>query len=367
MAAPAASSAAVAAASADPADGEQLASRNHAPLSAAPVPAWWHGPAAGALAGVTARLVVYPADTIKAQLQVQGSLQCNPATSSATAAASSASASASSRTSAGAPGAPPAAHASAAARPQQPPQLHQQAPLRGTLAAARAILAAEGAPGFYRGLGAVLVGVVPANLAYFGGYEASKAAIAGAWGGPGGQPLLPPGPAADMAAGVGAQVLAGVVYTPIDIVKERLQVGRGHKPPGVVVRESAYKRSRMLKGWGKGGSQDQQLSGMWTEGEGPWRQGVGACRCIWRVSCAALFTFLVMSLRTPLLFPCHHCCLCVYVRSCVCMCVCVYFCMCVSLQATLSLSSFHLFAHMQPQGLVPSTAKPQPLPSCPSP
>jgi solute carrier family 25 citrate transporter 1 len=75
------------------------------------------------------------------------------------------------------------------------------------------MLATEGPIGFYRGFGAVLWGVVPANLAYFGGYELGKAIMPGHWG-----------MAGDMATGALAQVLAGVVYTPIDIVKERMQV-----------------------------------------------------------------------------------------------------------------------------------------------
>lgn len=75
--------------------------------------------------------------------------------------------------------------------------------------------AAEGVAGFYRGFGAILVGVVPASAAYFGGYESGKLLVGG--GG---------GVAGDMAVGLWAQLVAGVVYTPIDIVKERLQVHR---------------------------------------------------------------------------------------------------------------------------------------------
>lgn len=77
------------------------------------------------------------------------------------------------------------------------------------------VAAAEGAAGFYRGFGAILAGVVPASAAYFGGYESGKLLVpAGA------------GVAGDMAVGVWAQLVAGVVFTPIDIVKERLQARR---------------------------------------------------------------------------------------------------------------------------------------------
>lgn len=37
----------------------------------------------------------------------------------------------------------------------------------------------EGLYGFYRGFGAVALGSVPANLAYFGGYEGAKALLPG--------------------------------------------------------------------------------------------------------------------------------------------------------------------------------------------
>jgi solute carrier family 25 citrate transporter 1 len=56
-------------------------------------------------------------------------------------------------------------------------------------------------------------GVVPANIAYFGGYEVGKRCVPGHWGIGG-----------DMAIGAVAQVLAGIIYTPIDVVKERMQV-----------------------------------------------------------------------------------------------------------------------------------------------
>ena len=75
------------------------------------------------------------------------------------------------------------------------------------------LAATEGLAGFYRGFGAMLVGLVPASMAYYGGYESGKALIPAKHGVLG-----------DMAVGIWAQLVAGVVYTPIDIVKERLQV-----------------------------------------------------------------------------------------------------------------------------------------------
>lgn len=64
--------------------------------------------------------------------------------------------------------------------------------------------------GLYGGFGAVVVGAPFASGAYFVGYESGKRAL---------------GDSAFASAGAGmwAQALAGVVYTPVDVVKERLQ------------------------------------------------------------------------------------------------------------------------------------------------
>eukprot|EP00877_Chromochloris_zofingiensis_P001306 jgi/Chrzof1/11176/Cz05g26210.t1 len=124
----------------------------------------WHGLLAGAISGVASRAIVHPADTVKARLQVQGAL----------------------------------------------PQSQRYS---STLSAARQMAYKEGVLSFYTGFGAVLWGVIPANLAYFGGYELGKRIMPSTWG------LL-----GDMGTGAVAQLLAGVIYTPVDIVKERLQV-----------------------------------------------------------------------------------------------------------------------------------------------
>jgi solute carrier family 25 citrate transporter 1 len=125
----------------------------------------WHSFAAGAISGIAARLVTFPADTLKARLQIQGAVKANAAYSN-------------------------------------------------TWSAARHMLRSEGPASFYKGFGAVLLGAVPANLAYFGGYELGKRMM----------PQQMGSIVADMATGAFAQVLAGIVYTPIDIVKERMQV-----------------------------------------------------------------------------------------------------------------------------------------------
>ncbi|KAG2435115.1 hypothetical protein HXX76_007200 [Chlamydomonas incerta] len=124
------------------------------------------GALAGPVAGVCSRFITYPPDTIKARLQIQGA----------------------------SPGGGPARYS-------------------GTWNAVVQVARQEGLHGFYRGFGAVALGSVPANAAYFGAYEAAKAVVPPGWG-----------VAGDMAVGAAAQLVAGVVFTPIDIVKERLQV-----------------------------------------------------------------------------------------------------------------------------------------------
>ncbi len=70
----------------------------------------------------------------------------------------------------------------------------------------------------------MLWGVVPANIAYFGAYEAGRTIVPKVADGL--SPVVQ-----DMAVGTVAQFLAGAVYTPIDIVKERLQVTGLPKQP----------------------------------------------------------------------------------------------------------------------------------------
>lgn len=130
----------------------------------------------GAMSGVLARFFTHPMDTVKARLQVQGALAFQPAQVAGVGAVS--------------------------------------LPYSSTSDAIRKVLHAEGMHGFYRGFGAVMGGVPLASAMYFGGYELSKRSIEQDWG-----PT-----AAYIGAGVVAQAAAGLVYTPTDLVKERLQV-----------------------------------------------------------------------------------------------------------------------------------------------
>lgn len=143
---------------------------------------------AGVVAGLVSRLVTFPADTLKARLQVVGALRNNCSNGSSAVPLASA------KVPGGNPGAPPAA------------------------AVAQLLWQREGLSGFFRGFGAVALGTVPGQAAYFGGYECGKLIIDQDHG------ML-----GDMAVGCIAQLIAGVAFTPIDIIKERLQV-RGHWP-----------------------------------------------------------------------------------------------------------------------------------------
>jgi len=125
---------------------------------------------AGGVSGVAARLLTHPMDTVKTQMQVQGAV--------------------------------------AAAGGNR--ALHY----RGVADAVAKIVANEGVRGFYRGFGAVFTGIPFASGAYFGGYEGAKMLV----------PADAFGPTATyIVTGMLAQSLSGVVYTPLDVVKERLQ------------------------------------------------------------------------------------------------------------------------------------------------
>ncbi|URD85028.1 Mitochondrial carrier protein [Musa troglodytarum] len=91
------------------------------------------------------------------------------------------------------------------------------------LRAAAAILRHEGPRGFYRGFATSLAGTVPARALYMGALEATKSAVGTAT-----LRLGVPEPtasaAASAAAGLSSAVAAQVVWTPIDVVSQRLMV-----------------------------------------------------------------------------------------------------------------------------------------------
>ncbi|GBF95304.1 mitochondrial carrier protein [Raphidocelis subcapitata] len=89
-----------------------------------------------------------------------------------------------------------------------------------TLQALRAVLRREGVGGLYRGVTAVAGGAGPAHALYFASYEAAKRALGG--DAEGHHPL------AAAAAGAAATLVNDAAMTPVDVVKQRLQVA--HSP-----------------------------------------------------------------------------------------------------------------------------------------
>ena len=124
----------------------------------------WHTCVASGTSGMISRLVVHPLDTIKARLCVQG-------------------------------------------------EGTSRRMYHNTLQAMVLIAQKEGIRGLYSGFGAVAIFVVPGNMAYFCGYELGHKFIPNEW-------TIVQG----LGAGAMAQLLGGLVYTPMDVVKERLQV-----------------------------------------------------------------------------------------------------------------------------------------------
>ncbi|XP_059626423.1 uncharacterized protein LOC132269293 [Cornus florida] len=81
--------------------------------------------------------------------------------------------------------------------------------------ALRSILQTEGVAGFYRGIGAMGLGAGPAHAVYFSVYEFCKKALSGG---------NPNNHAAHAASGVFATLASDAVFTPMDMVKQRLQL-----------------------------------------------------------------------------------------------------------------------------------------------
>jgi len=107
------------------------------------------------------------------------------------------------------------APAAAAAGPAAPPP--------SAVAAATAILRQEGPLAFYRGFATSLAGTIPARALYMGALEATRSAV-----GPAALSLGAAEPAASAAAGavagLAAAVAAQVVWTPVDVISQRLMV-----------------------------------------------------------------------------------------------------------------------------------------------
>ncbi|KAL8531216.1 hypothetical protein ACS0TY_008008 [Phlomoides rotata] len=80
----------------------------------------------------------------------------------------------------------------------------------------QSILKSDGPRGFYRGIGAMALGAGPAHAVYFSAYEFFKKSFSGG---------NPDNHAAHAASGACATVASDAVLTPMDMVKQRLQLG----------------------------------------------------------------------------------------------------------------------------------------------
>lgn len=93
---------------------------------------------------------------------------------------------------------------------------------RGVVSAARRIAASEGHGALWRGAGAVAISAGPAHALYFAAYEAARARIEATAGADSRMGFL--GPLAPAIAGTSATVVLDGVMTPLDVVKQRMQL-----------------------------------------------------------------------------------------------------------------------------------------------
>jgi hypothetical protein len=132
-----------------------------------------------ALSGMIARIPCHPMDTVKARLQAQGT----PMSSGA------------------------------AALPVTP-QYHS------ARHALMSIWGQEGLKGLYRGFGVTFVGSAPATMLYFTTYEICKRNMVP------GSSTLSNAPLVHFCSGMVAEAVSCILWVPIDVIKERMQVQR---------------------------------------------------------------------------------------------------------------------------------------------
>lgn len=155
-----------------------------------PTPTLFADMLAGCAAGAAQDMFLHPIDTLRARLDVGGPTKVGTATAQ--------SANFGASTSLG-------------------------NPARMMLHEARTVIAADGLLGLYRGYGLCLIGSAPANALYFSSYQVLKRLLRPA--GLDGQPSAAGASfVRDSAAGFGAEVVAAGLWTPLDIVKQRMQV-----------------------------------------------------------------------------------------------------------------------------------------------
>ena len=166
-------------------DGEEVVKKNNATTTTTTVSSllspFFDQFVAGAASGLASRLVTHPMDTIKSRMQVHAATR---------------------RTG------------------------HRGALLRSGFGRNITTTTNNAFFGYYKGFGAVALGSPLASGMYFLGYETTKKTLAKVRGDDGGETTAAAAAAAmdNVLTGIVAQALAGIAYTPVDVIKERMQV-----------------------------------------------------------------------------------------------------------------------------------------------
>ena len=166
-------------------DGEEVVKKNNATTTTTTTVSSLLSPffdqfVAGAASGLASRLVTHPMDTIKSRMQVHAATR---------------------RTG------------------------HRGALLRSGFGRNITTTNNNAFFGYYKGFGAVALGSPLASGMYFLGYETTKKTLAKVRGDDGGETTAAAAAAMDnVLTGIVAQALAGIAYTPVDVIKERMQV-----------------------------------------------------------------------------------------------------------------------------------------------
>ena len=165
-------------------DGEEVVKKNNATTTTTTVSSllspFFDQFVAGAASGLASRLVTHPMDTIKSRMQVHAATR---------------------RTG------------------------HRGALLRSGFGRNITTTTNNAFFGYYKGFGAVALGSPLASGMYFLGYETTKKTLAKVRGDDGGETTAAAAAAMDnVLTGIVAQALAGIAYTPVDVIKERMQV-----------------------------------------------------------------------------------------------------------------------------------------------
>jgi hypothetical protein len=167
--------------------------------------------AGGGLAGVTSDAIVHPIDTIRARLQVQNSSQ-------------------------------------------------QQQLYRSATHAFTQIVKNEGIGALYKGFSIVALGTIPGHALYFAGYEMSKTYLNKKFVHSNSEDTRDDNIAVHLISGLVADVAGALTWTPMDVIKQRLQVQKQSSSGEVKYRHSFHAAQLIVKEEGFRGL----YRGFWT-------------------------------------------------------------------------------------------------------